>query len=57
MSDKCFCIIVTVIAIGAVCISFLSEVIKYNNYFKIENVVKYDDLDMLIENKAYMINE
>ena len=57
MSDKCFCIIVTVIAIGAVYISFLSEVIKYNNYFKIENVVKYDDLDMLIENKAYMINE
>lgn len=49
MKNKSICILVTLIAACAIYIRMTDEVIKYNNYFAIDNVVKYVDSDILDE--------
>lgn len=47
MKNKSICILVTLIAFCIVYIRMSEEVINYNNYFAIDNTVKYVDSDIL----------
>ena len=49
MKEKSICILATLIAVCAVYINFSNEVVEYNNYFSIDNVVKYVDSDIIDE--------
>ena len=53
MRDKSLCILVTLISACIIYISISEEVIEYNNYFSIDNTVKYVDSDVL----EYVIEE
>ena len=47
MKNRCICILVTLIAFCIVYIRMSEEVINYNNYFSIDNTVKYVDSDII----------
>lgn len=49
MKNRCICILVTLIAFCIVYIRMSEEVINYNNYFSIDNTVKYVDSDIIEE--------
>lgn len=49
MKNRCICILVTLIAFCIVYIRMSEEVINYNNYFTIDNTVKYVDSDIIEE--------
>lgn len=49
MKNRSICVLATLIAIGTVYIKVSNEVIEYNNYFTIDNVVKYVDSDVIDE--------
>lgn len=49
MKNRCICILVTLIAFCIVYIRMSEEVINYNNYFSIDNTVKYIDSDIIEE--------
>lgn len=49
MKNRSICILATLIAFCTVYIQFSNEVIEYNNYFTIDNVVKYVDSDVIDE--------
>ena len=49
MKIRCICILVTLIAFCIVYIRMSEEVINYNNYFSIDNTVKYVDSDIIEE--------
>lgn len=49
MKNRSICILATLIAICTVYIKVSNEVIEYNNYFTIDNVVKYVDSDVIDE--------
>lgn len=47
MKNKSICILVTLIAFCIIYIRMSEEVINYNNYFEINNTVKYVDSDII----------
>lgn len=49
MKNRSICILATLIAFCTIYIQFSNEVIEYNNYFTIDNVVKYVDSDVIDE--------
>lgn len=49
MKNRSICILATLIAICTIYIQFSNEVVEYNNYFAIDNVVKYVDSDVIDE--------
>ena len=49
MKNRSICILATLIAICTVYIKVSNEVVEYNNYFTIDNVVKYVDSDVIDE--------
>lgn len=49
MKNRSICVLATLIAICTVYIKVSNEVIEYNNYFTIDNVVKYVDSDVIDE--------
>lgn len=49
MKNRCICILVTLIAFCIVYIRMSEEVINYNNYFSIDNTIKYVDSDIIEE--------
>ena len=49
MKNRSICILATLIAFCNIYIQFSNEVIEYNNYFTIDNVVKYVDSDVIDE--------
>lgn len=49
MRNRCICILVTLIAFCIVYIRMSEEVVNYNNYFAIDNTVKYVDSDIVEE--------
>ena len=49
MKNRSICILATLIAFCTIYIQFSNEVIEYNNYFTIDNVVKYVDSDVMDE--------
>lgn len=49
MKNRSICILATLIAVCTIYIQFSNEVIEYNNYFEISNVVKYVDSDVIDE--------
>lgn len=49
MKNRSICILATLIAICTIYIQLSNEIIEYNNYFEISNVVKYVDSDVIDE--------
>lgn len=47
MRNKSVCILATLIALCAIYIRLSNEVIEYNNYFTIDNIVKYVDSNII----------